>query len=143
MRKASRRARIVALEICYQLDIQNIMSEQYALKALNEINEDKCVRSKVELIVYGVIKNISYIDGLLAKYSKNWDISRMSYIDRNILRIAVYEMIFDSDVPGIVAIDEAIEISKIYSSPDSGKFINGILDKIMKEEIPTQPDKAQ
>ncbi|MCM8821498.1 MAG: transcription antitermination factor NusB [Candidatus Omnitrophica bacterium] len=135
MKKIARKARVIALEICYQLDIHNLLSEKHATKVLKEKNIDGDIYFRVESIVCGVVKNLSFIDGLLAKYSANWDISRMSYVDRNILRIAVYEMFFVSEVPDIVAIDEAIEISKIYSSPDSGKFINGLLDRIMKEGV--------
>ncbi|MCM8788773.1 MAG: transcription antitermination factor NusB [Candidatus Omnitrophica bacterium] len=141
MKKIARRARIIALEICYQLDIQNHLSEKHALTALKEKNIGHDIYWKVESLVRGVVNKISFIDGLLAKYSANWDISRMSYVDRNILRIAVYEMLFISDVPSIVAINEAIEISKIYSSPDSGKFINGLLDRIMKESISQDAEK--
>lgn len=135
MNKSVRKARTIALEVCYQLDIQNSIFEREAVKVLHEKNINADTGSKVFSIVLGVIKNLSYIDNLLKKYSTNWDISRMSYIDRNILRIGVYEMIFDPEVPDIVAINEAIEISKIYSSQDSGKFINGILDRIRKEII--------
>lgn len=135
MKKLARKARIAALEVCYQLDIQNNMLEESAIRALQEKNIHNDVYSKALSIVCGVIKNRPFIDNLLAKFSTNWDISRMSYIDRNILRIAVYEMLFVPEVPDIVAIDEAIEISKIYSSYDSGKFINGVLDRIRKEAI--------
>ncbi|MCM8764981.1 MAG: transcription antitermination factor NusB [Candidatus Omnitrophica bacterium] len=135
MKKIARIARVIALEICYQLDIQNLLSEKHAVKALKEKNIGGDVYLRVESIVCGIVKNISFIDDLLAKYSENWDISRMSYVDRNILRIAVYEMFFVPGVPDIVAIDEAIEISKIYSGPDSGKFINGLLDRIMKQSV--------
>lgn len=133
MKKLARKARVYALEICYQLDILNSMNEESVQRVLDQKNLNRDIYSRVSMIVSGVIRNLSYIDGLLSKYSTNWDISRMSYIDRNILRIAIYEMLFVSDVPDIVAIDEAIEISKIYGAQDSGKFINGILDTIRKE----------
>ncbi|MCX7705029.1 MAG: transcription antitermination factor NusB [bacterium] len=134
MKKLARKTRILALEVCYQLDIQNTMTKQEAIRVLKEKHIDEELYPKVMTLVCGVIKNRNYIDNLLAKYSINWHISRMSYIDRNILRIGVYEMIF-SEVPDIVVINEAIEISKIYSSQDSGKFINGILDRIRKEVV--------
>ncbi len=133
MKKIRRKGRIAALSVCYQMDIRNITSEQTALKALEDMHLDKEVHLFAEMLTEGVLKNRALIDELISKYSINWDISRMGYIDRNILRIAVYEMIYLPDVPHAVAIDEAIEIAKIYGSLDSGKFINGILDRIGKK----------
>ncbi|MCM8805836.1 MAG: transcription antitermination factor NusB [Candidatus Omnitrophica bacterium] len=139
MKKIFRRARILALEVCYQLDIQNLMCLKNADQVFEDMQvNDSSVLSRAKKIVTGVITNLSLIDELIKKHSKNWDISRMVYIDRNILRIAVYEMLFMPDVPDIVAINEAIEISKIYSSSESGKFINGLLDSIRKEIVSQQ-----
>ncbi|HOJ30469.1 MAG TPA: transcription antitermination factor NusB [bacterium] len=135
MKKILRNARISALRACYQLDIHNLMVEEKVVDVLKDEEQNQQVYHLARTLVMGVIKNLQFIDGLLAKYCTNWDISRMSYIDRNILRIAVYEMVFVPEVPDIVAINEAIEISKIYSSQDAGKFINGILDSIRKELI--------
>ena len=73
------------------------------------------------------------IDKVLVKYAENWEISRMAAVDRNILRLAAYEILNDLDTPVSVVIDEAIEIAKSYSTNDSGKFVNGILDKVKKE----------
>ena len=78
----------------------------------------------------GVKTNLKEIDSLIEKFSSNWKISRMSGVDRNILRIAVYEMLGRSDIPVKVAINEAIDIGKKYGTEDSGAFINGILDSI-------------
>lgn len=139
MTKIRRKGRIAALEVCYQMDMRNITCEKDLLKVLKYMNLDREVLSFAETLAVGVLRNRSHIDQLISRYSINWDISRMSYIDRNILRIAVYEMIYLPDVPRVVAIDEAIEISKVYSSPDSGKFINGVLDRI-KNELPCDKD---
>ncbi|HOK79474.1 MAG TPA: transcription antitermination factor NusB [bacterium] len=135
MKKTFRSARIAALKACYQLDIQNSMVEEKIDDVLKEEETNKQIYRFSRALVTGVIKNLQFIDGLLAKYCRNWDISRLSYIDRNILRIAIYEMAFVPETPDIVAINEAIEISKIYSSLDAGKFINGVLDSIRKELV--------
>jgi N utilization substance protein B len=74
------------------------------------------------------------IDELISKYAENWRLERMSVIDRNILRLAVNEMYFQEDVPVSVAINEAVEIAKRFSTDDSGSFINGILDAMAKGE---------
>jgi len=83
-----------------------------------------------ERLVGGVLENGLEIDGVIERFSNNWKISRMSCVDRNILRIAVYEMLFCPDIPVKVAINEAIDIGKKYGTEESGAFINGILDGI-------------
>ena len=81
-------------------------------------------------IVTGVIKERRRIDTVIEGYSNNWKMSRMSCVDRNILRIAVYELLFRPDIPAKVSINEAIDIGKKYGAQESGAFINGILDSI-------------
>lgn len=84
-------------------------------------------------LVHGVRDKIKQIDALLTDHSQNWKVSRMSGVDRNVMKIAVYEMMYCQDVPYKVAINEAIEIVKQFSSEDSGGFINGVLDSIRKQ----------
>ena len=72
---------------------------------------------------------------MIVKYAKNWDIHRMAVIDRNILRLAIYEIMFRDDIPPVVSINEAVDIAKRYSTEESGKFVNGILDKIRSETL--------
>ncbi len=81
-------------------------------------------------LVKGVVENRIQIDELLDKYSKNWKISRMPVVDRNIMRMATFEFLKCSDIPTSVTINEAVEIGKIYGTKDSGSFINGVLDRI-------------
>jgi len=89
----------------------------------------------------GVREKEGVINRLISRYAQNWRLERMSVIDRNILRIAVYELYYQDDVPTSVAINEAVEIAKRFSTDDSGPFINGILDAMAKEE-PSVPDAA-
>lgn len=84
------------------------------------------------LLCRGVLENLDAIDGILNRYSEHWRVSRMSPIDRNILRLSVYEMVFLSDIPLPVTINEAIEVAKEFGSETSAAFVNGILDKIGK-----------
>jgi len=84
-------------------------------------------------LIHGVMKHKSSIDETLKKVSDNWDLQRMAPVDKNILRLALYEMHFCPEVPPVVAINEAIEIAKNLSSHESGKFVNGILDRARKE----------
>ncbi len=89
-------------------------------------------REFAEELARGVIAHHQEIDPLIAKYAENWEISRMGTVDRNAMRIAVYEMLYRHDIPPVVSINEAVELAKAYSSIESGKFVNGILDRIRK-----------
>ena len=86
-------------------------------------------------LVKGVMGNIEKIDKTISKYATNWQIDRMAVIDRNILRIAAFELLFLDDIPPKVSMNEAIDIAKRYGDKDSGKFVNGILDKINKMKV--------
>ena len=85
-------------------------------------------------LVKGVAKNKDVIDSLISKYATNWQIQRMPTVDRNILRLATFELLFAEEIPPKVSINEAIEMAKRYGDKDSGKFVNGVLDKINKTE---------
>ena len=85
-------------------------------------------------IVKGVMAGRDRIDGLLNQYSKNWKLSRMPVVDRNIMRIATFELLDCPDIPGSVSINEAVEIAKKYGTRDSGPFINGVLDRIFSRQ---------
>lgn len=87
----------------------------------------------VERLVRGVMDNRVAIDDLVGRSSLNWKVSRMSRVDRNILRLAAFELAFEGDVPGKATLNEAIEIAKRYGTEDSGKFVNGILDRIAQD----------
>lgn len=89
-------------------------------------------RQFAEELARGVIAHHQAIDPLIAKYAENWEIARMGTVDRNAMRIAVFEMMYRDDIPPVVSINEAVELAKAYSSIESGKFVNGILDRIRK-----------
>jgi N utilization substance protein B len=86
-------------------------------------------------LLAGIREKGELIDQMIRKHAQNWRLERMSAVDRNILRIAVYEMSYQDDVPSSVAINEAVEIAKRFSTDDSGPFINGILDAMAREEL--------
>ena len=87
----------------------------------------------VKCIINGVIKNEAEIDNYITKYATEWPLDQITIVDRNILRIGVYELIFDADIPAKVAINEAIEIAKTFGGESSGKFVNGVLGAIYKD----------
>ena len=85
-------------------------------------------------MIIKISENKKEIDSMIAKYATNWQIDRMAVIDRNVLRFAAYELLYNKDIPPKVSINEAIDIAKKFGGPDSGKFVNGVLDKINKTE---------
>ena len=84
-------------------------------------------------LIKGTLEHRAEVDAIIQKHAKNWDISRMAVVDRNILRLAIFEMLHREDIPPVVSINEAVDIAKKFSTGDSGKFINGILDKVRGE----------
>jgi N utilization substance protein B len=134
MRKRTK-ARECALKILYAVDIvKGDAAEQMASLWQSEPETGQEVRQFSEMLVDGVVKNMTRIDKVITEYATNWQLSRMAVIDRNILRMATYELLYLDDVPPKVAINEAIDIAKKYGDQDSGKFVNGVLDKINKTE---------
>ena len=130
-----RRAREHALKILYMADMRGEMSpsliDEYYLVNSNVAEE---IKEFAEKIVKGVFENIKVIDEKISSAILNWDFNRLSFVDRNILRIGTYEIIFAYDIPPVVSINEALEIAKKYGTEDSPKFINGVLHRI-KEEV--------
>jgi N utilization substance protein B len=91
------------------------------------------VRLFADPLIRGTLEHRDAIDEHIKKHAKNWEFHRIAAVDRNIMRLAIYEMLFREDIPPIVSINEAVDIAKKFSTQDSGKFVNGILDKIKGE----------
>jgi N utilization substance protein B len=129
-----RKSRELALQSLYQAEMNGgEVVDQFAVMCDNFHNAKNAVPYAKDLLL-GIKKNLSSIDELIKQYAKNWRADRMSVIDRNLLRIGVYEVCFAEDVPATVAINEAIEIAKRFSTDDSSSFINGILDAVSDGE---------
>jgi len=125
-----RKAREYALQILFQLDIKKEKPSAAVLKHFwAEYDPDEEVRAFSEEIVKGTYKHIARINELLHQCAKNWSLDRMAVVDRNVLRMAVYEILYRIDIPTSVTINEAIEIAKKYGTDESGSFVNGILDR--------------
>jgi len=127
-----RRDRELALQLLFSIDI-NAISIENAIKNFALHFTKKEISPFFLQLVKGITNSYLTIDTIIEKTSKNWTINRMSGIDRNILRIGVYELLYCEDIPAKVTINEAIDISKKFGTYESGAFINGILDKINKE----------
>lgn len=94
---------------------------------------ESAVRLFADPLIRGTVDHRDELDALIVKHAKNWELHRMATVDRNVLRLAVYEMLYRDDIPPVVSINEAVDIAKKYSTDDSGRFVNGILDSLRKE----------
>ncbi|GBE01697.1 hypothetical protein BMS3Bbin06_01832 [bacterium BMS3Bbin06] len=128
-----RKAREFALQILYQYDITGHPPDD---ETFNGRREGSPVAGDVndfaKDLVLGTIENIEEIDGILLSAARNWEIGRIAAVDRGILRLSIYELLFRDDIPAAVTLNEAIEIAKKYSTGESYSFINGILDNVRK-----------
>ena len=132
-----RKAREVALQFLYQLDLHEVAdpaSQEAEFWARHPV--DRATREFAESLVRGSKQHQAKIDQLLAEYTEHWDLDRMAVVDRNILRLAIFELLHEAEVPPKVAINEAIEIAKKFGTRESSRFINGILDRVHKELRP-------
>lgn len=92
--------------------------------------EEQAIRQFAEPLIRGALEHRDEADQLIILHVKNWDFHRIAAVDRNVLRLAIYEMLHREDIPPIVSINEAVDIAKRFSTQESGKFVNGILDKV-------------
>ncbi len=127
-----RRSREHALQILYQVDVGQVDLESAIELFWDEVSEDDEGVLFASRVARGVARHQRQIDEIIERFSINWKLHRMPGVDRNILRIAVYELLHCPDIPVMVSINEAIEMGKRFSTGESGAFINGILDKISK-----------
>ena len=134
-----RRAREYALQFLFQSDFRDGKHRKNNLKQfLSEKENDPEVKNFASEIINGTISALDEIDSVIKKTAEHWVLERMAAVDRNILRFAVYELLYCNDIPSAVTINEAIEIAKKYSTSESAAFINGILDKIARKTKPKQ-----
>jgi len=125
-----RRSREMAIQVLYQVDMaQSDLAE--ALRLFCEHFEaPESIRDFAFELSRGVDEHREEVDTLIKRFSEHWRLERMPTVDRNILRLAIYELLYRSDIPAKVSINEAVDLGKKYGSEDSGSFINGILDRI-------------
>jgi N utilization substance protein B len=143
-----RRSRAIALQIMHQMDVSPEMSAEAALSlyfgqlaagdAGDEPDEPRMApgradRALVESLVRGVAEHRDDLQAMLAAVSKNWRVERMAVVDRNVIRLALYELKYCPEVPVSVAINEAIELAKEFGSGEAGAFVNGLLDRAATE----------
>jgi N utilization substance protein B len=125
-------ARELAFQGIYQMDIL----KEKARTIIDSLLSERPIKDMeyFQDILLGVEEHLEIIDEKIKKFSKNWKLERLSKVDKAILRLGIYEILFKEDVPDIVAINEGVELAKNYSNEESPKFINGLLDQIRKEK---------
>ncbi|MFH0912707.1 MAG: transcription antitermination factor NusB [Candidatus Omnitrophota bacterium] len=132
-------AREYALQVLYQIDITrdncaDSLANFWQAHSQEDIDEE--IRNFTGELVKGTIDNLQAIDAKISQYATNWQLKRMAVVDRNILRMSCFELIFRDDIPLKVSINEAIELAKRYSGIEASKFVNGIVDKVKSEKSP-------
>ncbi|GAW94168.1 transcription antitermination factor NusB [Calderihabitans maritimus] len=132
-------AREKALQILFQIDVGRANPEFATEYILEESTLEEQDAAFTRQVVKGTLENISTIDELIESHSQDWDLARLANVDRNILRLGVYELLYRDDIPPSVSINEAVELAKIFGTEESSKFVNGILDAIKHRVAENRP----
>ncbi len=132
MRKRTH-SRELALQALYQFDIRPDVKHEDIEQFLQQNTSDKKVQQFALQIVVGCRDKLAEIDQTIISVAENWDINRMAVVDRNVLRLAVFELFYLEDIPPKVSINEAVDLAKRFSTASSGAFVNGILDRIKSD----------
>ncbi len=139
--KTRRRARRVTLETLYEYDIANHDPDEVLEQRLEDNPLERAGVEFAERLIHGVVGYQEQMDTLIARYAPEWPLDQMAVIDRNVLRIAIYEFLVTDETPVKVAINEAVELAKVYGSDSAPRFINGVLgtladhQEVLRREI--------
>lgn len=128
---ARRQARETALKSLFQVDIGKVPVEDAFDTVINEFEVEEGAKQFARELVFGTINHLKPIDEIIRQVAVDWNLERMANVDRNILRLALFEIYYLPEVPNAVAVNEAVEMAKLYSTEESGKFVNGILGKVV------------
>jgi N utilization substance protein B len=130
-------ARTIALQSLYEWDFYNCIKDAHeiVLRNISENAPDLDEKDFCQNIVKTVIKQQDKIDDILTKFAPDWPVEKITTVDRNVLRIGIYELVFNDDIPSKVAINEAIELAKTFGGESSGKFVNGVLGAVYRDQL--------
>ncbi len=142
IKPATRRSRMreAVFKAIFQMDFTGGDPED-AIEEFMEDWFDEKLRRDARRYVRGIKENLDRIDEIISSKLENWRFDRLSSVDRNVLRLGTYELLYETDVPIEVTLDEMIELAKKYGTENSGKFVNGVLDRIAKEYAPQEKRK--
>jgi len=135
--KIRHRARIAALQALYEIDCAGHPPVAVLERRLQELQIPEAGEAFARDLAQGVIRHQERLDSFIERYAPEWPVDQIAIIDRNILRIAIYELLMDSDTPLKVAINEAVELAKTFGSDSSGRFVNGVLGTLVTKELET------
>lgn len=127
-----RKGREAALQLLFLNDLSGVYNDRVVANFWEENPTDSETREFAMRLLTGALENVSVIDETVSRLSAHWKLNRMAAVDRNVLRLAVYELCHCPDIPTKVSLNEAIEIAKKFGSEESGAFVNGILDQVAK-----------
>ncbi|OPY57536.1 MAG: hypothetical protein A4E55_01589 [Pelotomaculum sp. PtaU1.Bin035] len=127
-----RQARERALQVLFQVDLGNGDPGEAFEKTDESLGELTKNEDFARRLVFGALENINFIDRVIAGISVDWNIKRMANVDKNIMRLALYEIFFCEDIPNNVSVNEAVELGKVFGGEESGRFINGILGRVLE-----------
>ncbi len=125
-------AREWAVQLLFENDFNSNTPEESLSEFWLPRNPTPKSQEFAEALYRGVLSYKNDIDRMIQQYAENWDLKRMPAVDRNIMRMAIFEMMHRSDIPPVVTINEAVDLAKVYGGADSGSFVNGILDRVRK-----------
>lgn len=129
-----RKARIIAMQMLFAWEMgQCRIEEMFSLEAF--VKAPTPVQAYAKTLFLGTLTHLQEIDQIIQTQNSHWKLTRLSGVDRNILRIGVYELMKESNLPAAIILDEAVEIAKLYGTEDSPRFVNGLLDGILKSEF--------
>lgn len=131
-----RASRETVMKLLYQMEIQKEDKDEQVRMTLEENPLSEKDREYITNVINGVSSNMSEIDNVIEKHAKGWKMNRISKVDLSILRLCIYEISFRDDIPYNVSVNEAVELAKKYSGEEAGAFVNGILSKISKVNVP-------
>ena len=133
---ARRKARELALQMLFENDVAGTDPDEMFRRSTDLARSTEGMRDFTKRLVAGTLANRDALDTIITKQADNWRLARMPIVDRNILRLALFELLHEPETPRPVVIDEALEIAKRFSTPRSSQFINGILDGVLKARAP-------
>lgn len=146
--RTRRRARRLTLEVLYEYDIAEHSATATLARRLQEKPMESVGAEFASRLITGILQYQGQMDAIIARYAPEWPLDQMAVIDRNILRIAIYEFLIDGETPVKVAINEAVELAKTYGSDSAPRFVNGVLGTLadeadgLRQELSQEPEPA-
>lgn len=127
-----RQARETALQVLFAVDLGDMAIDQAFSHVVEEFKTSVNAQAFARELVTGTLKQKQELDKLIAKLAKGWNINRLAAVDRNLIRLALYEMFYCPEIPPVVSVNEAVELAKTFGGEKSGRFVNGILGQVLE-----------